>query len=84
MKEYGKYSIGIFYSEEDEGYIAVIPELLGCSAFGETEEEALKEIKIAAELWIKTAKEENREIPKSKREKFLELLNMPKTVKAGS
>ena len=51
-----KYTIEIFYSEEDEGYIAVVPELPGCSAFGETPEEALKEVKIAIELWIKTAK----------------------------
>lgn len=45
-----RYTIGIFYSEEDEGYIAVVPELPGCSAFGETEEEALKEVKVAMEL----------------------------------
>jgi predicted RNase H-like HicB family nuclease len=43
----GKYAIEIFYSKEDEGYIAVIPELPGCSAFGETEEKALDEVKIA-------------------------------------
>lgn len=39
-----KYAIEIFYSEEDGGYIAVVPELPGCSAFGETPEEALKEV----------------------------------------
>lgn len=59
-----RYTIEIFYSEEDEGYIAVVPELPGCSAFGETEEEALKEIKTAIELWIEAAKKEGREIPK--------------------
>jgi len=59
-----KYTIEIFYSEEDDGYIAVVPELPGCSAFGETEEEALKEIKTAIELWIEAAKKEGREIPK--------------------
>ena len=59
-----KYTIEIFYSEEDEGYIAVVPELPGCSAFGETPEEALKEVKIAIELWIKAAKEMGKEIPK--------------------
>ncbi|MDE3088598.1 MAG: type II toxin-antitoxin system HicB family antitoxin [Chloroflexota bacterium] len=58
-----KYAIEIFYSEEDEGYVAVAPELPGCSAFGETEEEALKEIKIAMELWMETAKRESRPIP---------------------
>lgn len=59
-----KYAIEIFYSEEDEGYIAVVPELPDCSAFGETEEEALEEIKIVIDLWLETAKKEGREIPK--------------------
>jgi predicted RNase H-like HicB family nuclease len=59
-----KYAIEIFYSEEDEGYISVAPELPGCSAFGETVEEAVEEIKIAIDLWIETAKKEWREIPK--------------------
>ncbi len=58
-----KYAIEIFYSEEDEGYIAVAPELLGCSAFGESEEKALAEIKVAMDLWIETAKKESRPIP---------------------
>ena len=59
-----KYAIEIFYSEEDEGYIAVVPELPGCSAFGETPEEALKEVQIAIELWLEAAKKIGREIPK--------------------
>ena len=49
-----KYAIEIFYSEDDEGYIAVVPELPLCSAFGETEEIALQEVKIAIELWLET------------------------------
>ena len=57
------YAIEIFYSEEDEGFIAVVPELPGCSAFGDTEERALKEVKIAMQLWLETAKEIGREIP---------------------
>ncbi len=57
------YAIEIFYSEEDEGFIAVVPELPGCSAFGKTEERALKEVKIAMQLWLKTAKEIGRAIP---------------------
>ena len=59
-----KYAIEIFYSEEDEGYIAIVPELPGCSAFGETEEKALEEIKLAMDLWVRTAKSEGKEIPK--------------------
>ena len=57
------YKIEIFYSEEDKGYIAVAPELPGCSAFGETPEEALKEIEIAQSLWIEASKLEGKEIP---------------------
>lgn len=58
------YSIKVFYSDEDKGFIAVIPDLPGCSAFGETEEKAIKEVKIAQQLWIETAKKEGRKIPK--------------------
>ena len=57
------YAIEIFYSEEDVGFIAIIPELPGCSAFGETEERALQEVKIAMNLWLETAKEIGRAIP---------------------
>ncbi len=58
-----RYAIEIFYSEDDDGYIAVVPELPGCSAFGETEENALEEVKVAMELWLTTAKKEGRNIP---------------------
>jgi predicted RNase H-like HicB family nuclease len=57
------YAIEIFYSIEDDGYIAVVPELPGCSAFGRSEEEALTEVKMAISLWLETAKQIGREIP---------------------
>ncbi len=57
------YAIEIFYSEEDEGFIATMPELPGCSAFGKTAEDSLKEVKIAMQLWLETAKEIGWEIP---------------------
>lgn len=57
------YVIEIFYSEEDEGFIATAPELPGCSAFGECEEQALKEVKIVMQLWLETSKEIGRDIP---------------------
>ena len=60
------YKIEIFYSEEDEGYIATVPELPGCSAFGETEAQAQKEIRIAQDLWLKAAKCEGRDIQRPK------------------
>jgi predicted RNase H-like HicB family nuclease len=57
------YHINIFYSTEDEGYIADIPDLKFCSAFGETPEKALAEVLTAQKLWLEAAKESNREIP---------------------
>jgi predicted RNase H-like HicB family nuclease len=58
------YHVNIFYSEEDEGYIADIPDLPCCSAFGETRAEALREVEIAKALWIEAAKDLGRPIPK--------------------
>jgi len=46
------YHINIFYSEADGGYIADIPDLEACSAFGETPEEALLQVQIAKEAWL--------------------------------
>lgn len=58
-----KYAIEIFYSEKDDRYLAVVPELMGCSAFGETEEKALEEVKTAMELWLKAAEKKGKEVP---------------------
>jgi predicted RNase H-like HicB family nuclease len=69
-----KYAIEIFYSAEDEGYIAVVPELPGCSAFGESEEESLGQVKIAIELWLLTARKEGRKIPKPQSKEILRIL----------
>jgi predicted RNase H-like HicB family nuclease len=66
-----KYAIEIFYSEEDGGYIAIAPELPGCSAFGETEERALKEAKLAIDLWLETAEKEQRQIPAPSQKELL-------------
>ena len=57
------YHINIFYSEEDEGYIADIPDLSGCSAFGETPEEALQEVQIAKQAWLAAARDAGKPIP---------------------
>ncbi|MFB3789526.1 MAG: type II toxin-antitoxin system HicB family antitoxin [bacterium] len=56
------YHINIFYSDADGRYIADIPDLAYCSAFGETPEEALREILIAKEAWLEAARAENRPI----------------------
>ena len=58
------YHINIFYSEEDEAYIADIPDLKYCSAIGETPQQALHEVILAKTAWIEAAKAENKTIPK--------------------
>ena len=58
------YHINIFFSEADGGYIADIPDLEACSAFGENPAEALKQVQIAKQLWLQAAKSEHKPIPK--------------------
>ena len=63
-----QYRINLFWSEEDGMYVAAIPELPGCSALGDTYEEALREAQVAMSLWIDTAKEFGDPIPAPARE----------------
>ena len=56
------YHINIFYSEED-GYVADIPDLSSCSAFGATPEEALREVEKAKEAWLEVAKDKGLPVP---------------------
>ncbi len=49
------YHINIFYSEDDGGYIADIPDLSYCSAFGETPAQALHEVEMAKDAWSEAA-----------------------------
>ncbi|WP_293147202.1 MULTISPECIES: type II toxin-antitoxin system HicB family antitoxin [unclassified Microcoleus] len=58
--------INIFYSNEDEGYIADIPDLKYCSAFGETPESALQEVQIAKTAWLEAAQSAGKPIPEPK------------------
>lgn len=58
------YHINIFFSDEDGGYIADIPDLDACSAFGLTPDEALREVQIAKTAWLKVAKAAHKPIPK--------------------
>jgi predicted RNase H-like HicB family nuclease len=57
------YHINIFYSEEDEAYIADIPDLKYCSAIGTTPQQALNEVILAKTAWLEAAKAENKTIP---------------------
>ncbi len=60
------YHINIFYSEEDAGYIADIPDLEACSAFGRTPDEALKQVELAKIAWLEAARAEGKPIPQPK------------------
>ncbi len=61
-----RYEIIIYWSDEDQAFIAEVPELPGCMAHGATQEGALANIKSAMQLWINTAKEFNDPIPTPK------------------
>lgn len=58
------YHINVFYSEQDGGYIADIPDLQSCSAFGLTPQEALSEVLRAKDAWLSAAHERSVPIPK--------------------
>ena len=61
-----RYEIIIFWSAEDETFVAEIPELPGCTAHGATQEEALQSAKDAMQLWIDTAEEFGDPVPEPK------------------
>jgi predicted RNase H-like HicB family nuclease len=58
-----RYEIILYWSVEDAAFIAEVPELPGCMAHGDTQEEALANIKEAMHLWIATAREFGDPIP---------------------
>jgi len=60
------YHINIFYSESDRGYIADVPDLEACSAFGHTPAEALAQVEIAKKAWLEAARAEGKSIPRPK------------------
>ncbi|MEK7825632.1 MAG: type II toxin-antitoxin system HicB family antitoxin [Nitrospirota bacterium] len=61
-----KYEIIIYWSEEDQAFIAEVPELPGCASDGGTYQEALSSVEVIIQEWIETAKELGRRIPKPK------------------
>jgi predicted RNase H-like HicB family nuclease len=63
---YNKYEIIIYWSSEDNAYIAEVPELPGCMADGRTYQEALKNAEQIIEEWIETAAKLDRPIPQPK------------------
>jgi predicted RNase H-like HicB family nuclease len=61
-----KYEVIIYWSQEDEAFIAEVPELPGCAADGETYQESLQNLEIIMQEWIETARQLGRSIPQPK------------------
>ena len=61
-----KYEIIIYWSDEDEAYVAEVPELPGCAADGTTYKQALANAEVVIREWIETARELGRPIPEPK------------------
>jgi predicted RNase H-like HicB family nuclease len=61
-----KYEIIIYWSKDDNAFIAEVPELSGCMADGNTYQAALSNVEVVIQEWIDTAKELNRQIPEAK------------------
>ena len=61
-----KYEIIIFWSKTDQAFIAEMPELAGCIAHGDTQEEALRQVNLVAQEWLKLASEKGWTIPEPK------------------
>ncbi|MEJ0077341.1 MAG: type II toxin-antitoxin system HicB family antitoxin [Alphaproteobacteria bacterium] len=59
-----RYAIVVFWSGEDDAWVADVPDLKSCSAFGSTREEAVAEIGVAIEAWLAAARDAGLEIPK--------------------
>jgi predicted RNase H-like HicB family nuclease len=57
------YAIDVFWSDEDESYVATVPDLRGCSAFGDSPEEAVREVEVAKQLWLESARTHGDPIP---------------------
>jgi len=61
-----RYEIVLYWSEEDQSFIAEVPELPGCAADGENYQEALQKVEVIMQEWIETAEELGRPIPEPK------------------
>jgi len=59
-----KYEVIIYWSDEDQAFIAEVPELPGCAADGKTYREALRNVETVVQEWLETARDLGRPIPK--------------------
>ena len=88
MNDAQRYPAQVFYSDEDEGFIAIATDLPGCSAFGETQEEAVAELRNAIGAWQMAAEKAGNPIPEPSRPQLDDLpsgkilLRCPRTLHA--
>jgi len=61
-----RYEIILYWSDEDDAYIAEVPELAGCAADGATYNEAVDNVEVVIDEWIETARELGRVVPEPK------------------
>ena len=78
-----RYLIRLYWSDDDEGYVAEVPALPGCVAVGETTQKAVRELAIAMRLWLATAKKHGDPIPepdlaRDEIQRFAPFLNLSK------
>ena len=66
-----KYEIILYWSAEDQVFVAEVPELPGCIAHGDTQEAALSNAKEAIQLWIDTANEFGEPVPQPKERRLM-------------
>jgi predicted RNase H-like HicB family nuclease len=59
-----RYAVIVFWSDEDSAWVADVPDLKSCAAFGDTREEAVAEVSIAIDAWLAAARDAGLEIPK--------------------
>lgn len=89
MTEADRYPANVFWSDEDEGFIAIAPDLPGCSAFGETQSKALRQLHDAIAAWIEAARRAGNAIPEPSRPTVDAqpsgklLVRMPRSLHAG-
>lgn len=60
------YAINVFWSDEDGVWVADVPDLKACSAFGETRQQALAEVEVAMQAWLEAARERGSPIPEAR------------------
>ena len=66
-----KYEVILYWGNEDQAFIAQVPELLGCMAHGHSQEAALRNVNDAMQFWIERARELGRPVPQPKGERLM-------------